>query len=153
GDGNLDLAIGGYGLCIRFGDGTGGFSASIVILASDTISVDWMVAGDFNNDNQVDIAALDSYRVCITILLNNGAGRFILFNRLFIELHSSPSALVAADFDNDNRLDLALLNTDRNTIGIFFQNSNGTFRSQINYSTGVYTYPTSIVAADFNNDG
>ncbi|CAF1154453.1 unnamed protein product [Adineta steineri] len=152
GDGNLDLIIGGLGLCIKFGDGTGSFSAPLVV-AADIEFVDMIMTGHFNDDDLLDLIVLDSYDAYIKVLLNDGRGDFRLSTEFSTGQYSSPESFTLSDFNNDNRLDLAVANTDNSNIGIFLQNSNGTFNQKITYFTGTYSQPTSIVAADFNNDG
>ncbi|CAF0940368.1 unnamed protein product [Adineta steineri] len=152
GDGNLDLIIGGQGLCIKFGDGTGSFSAPLVV-AADIVSANMIMTGHFNDDDQLDLVVLDSYDANIKFLLNDGYGDFRLSTEFSTGQDSSPESFTLSDFNNDNRLDLAVANTDKSNIGVFLQNSNGTFSQKITYFTGTYSKPTSIVAADFNNDG
>ncbi|CAF1395601.1 unnamed protein product [Adineta steineri] len=152
GDGNLDLIIGGFGLCIKFGDGTGSFSAPLVV-AADIEFANMIMTGHFNDDDQLDLVVLDSYNAYIKVLLNDGRGDFRLSTEFSTGQYSSPDSFTLSDFNNDNRLDLAVANTDNSNIGIFLQNSNRTFSQQITYFTGTYSQPTSIVAADFNNDG
>ncbi|CAF1449457.1 unnamed protein product [Adineta steineri] len=152
GDGNLDLIIGGDGLCVKFGDGTGTFSASLVV-AADIVSTDMIMTGHFNDDDQLDLVVLDSYDANIKVLLNDGRGDFRLSTEFSTGQYSNPNSFTLSDFNNDNRLDLAVANTDKSNIGVFLQNSNETFSQKITYFTGTYSHPTTIVAADFNNDG
>ncbi|CAF1395548.1 unnamed protein product [Adineta steineri] len=152
GDGNLDLIIGGYGLCVKFGDGTGSFSASSVV-AADIVSTDMIMTGHFNDDDQLDLVVLHSYDANIKVLLNDGRGDFRLSIEFSTGEYSRPESFTLSDFNNDNRLDLTVANTQKGNIDIFLQNINGTFSRKITYFTGTFSYPTTIVAADFNNDG
>ncbi|OGW26158.1 MAG: hypothetical protein A2X59_06305 [Nitrospirae bacterium GWC2_42_7] len=52
------------------------------------------------------------------------------------------------DFDNDGKLDLAVVNYDANTVSIFLRNIDGTFKDKVDYDTGAGPY--SIVAGNFN---
>jgi hypothetical protein len=63
----------------------------------------------------------------------------------------NPHALVAADFNRDGKLDVAVSNSDSNNISILSGNSDGTFQSAVNYDVAIY--PGAIVAGDFNGDG
>src|SRR5262249_8214534 len=62
-----------------------------------------------------------------------------------------PQALAVADFNGDNKLDIAVAhNGDIGTVVMFLGNGNGTFqRGVTSFFTG--TIPN-IVAGDFNND-
>jgi Flp pilus assembly secretin CpaC len=58
---------------------------------------------------------------------------------------------VAADFNADGHIDLAVVNQGANTVSIFLGNGDGTFGTTTTYATG--TLPSGIAEADFNNDG
>ena len=63
---------------------------------------------------------------------------------------STPSSVIAGDFNNDAKLDLAVANLADSTISMLLSNGDGTFQNQTTYSTG--TGPNSITSGDFNND-
>jgi hypothetical protein len=65
---------------------------------------------------------------------------------------SQPRSVAAADFNNDNNMDIIVANSGTNTIGIFISNGDGTFANQQTYSTGSQSRSYSIVVSDFNND-
>ena len=68
---------------------------------------------------------------------------------------TNSHAVVAADFNNDGRLDLATANWDSNAgvgnVSVLLGNGNGTFQAARNYDNG--SAPESIFAGDFNGDG
>jgi len=66
---------------------------------------------------------------------------------------SDPKYIAVYDFNNDSKLDIAVVNFGTNNIGIFLGNGNGTFGSQVTYPTGMNSKPVSIAIGDFNNDG
>jgi hypothetical protein len=67
-DGKPDLAVGGRGVTILRGDGTGGFVATPATADRSGTSV--QVTADFNMDGRPDLAVTDS-SFYVTILLNN----------------------------------------------------------------------------------
>ncbi|CAF1654098.1 unnamed protein product, partial [Adineta ricciae] len=66
---------------------------------------------------------------------------------------SHPQFLLTFDFNNDTLMDIVVVNSGTNNIGIFFGRANGTFTEQTTFSTGVGSQPSSIAVADLNNDG
>ena len=49
---------------------------------------------------------------------------------------SSPDAIVAGDFNGDGHLDLAVANTDGDTVSVLLGNGDGTFQPQVTYAVG-----------------
>ena len=64
---------------------------------------------------------------------------------------SGPGAVVAADFNGDGNLDLAVTNSIAGTVSIFLGNGDGTFGPHVDYPTG--NQPAGLVVGDFNEDG
>ena len=85
----------------------------------------------------------------MSILLGNGDGTFQ--NQGTYAVDSSPSAIVAGDFNGDGRTDLAVANSDDNNVSIFLGNGDGTFQNQVTYAVG--SDPIALVTGDFNGDG
>ena len=81
-------------------------------------------------------------------LLGNGDGTFQ--NQTTYSTGSDPLFIIANDFNNDRKLDLAVANSNNGSISILLGNGDGTFQKQTIYSTDIG--PTSVVAGDFNND-
>ncbi len=68
-----------------------------------------------------------------------------------IQASSGPSSVVAADFNNDGKLDLAVSNSGANTVSILLGNGDGTFAAKVDYPTG--NAPMAVAVGDFNHDG
>lgn len=67
------------------------------------------------------------------------------------DVGSHPQNIVAADFNNDGRLDLAVANGLSNDISVLLGNADGTFGAPMSSPVGVA--PKSIAVGDFDDDG
>lgn len=90
------------------------------------------------------------------VLMVTAASRMLdaqtfLYNQATFAVGGNPVAVVAADFNGDADLDLAVANRANNTVSIVLANPDGTFALQDTYATG--QSPVALVAADFNHDG
>jgi FG-GAP-like repeat/HYDIN/CFA65/VesB-like, Ig-like domain len=74
-----------------------------------------------------------------------------LYNQASFAVGGAPAAVVAADFNGDGDLDLAVANRADNTISILLAKPDASFAPQVTYPTG--QSPVALVAADFNHDG
>ena len=164
-DGNLDLAVANSGcpplggecsggsVAIFPGNGDGTFGSPITFTTSFVASS--MASGDFNGDGKLDLAIGADYGGGeLVIYLGNGDGTFVAGATypLGSALTQPPSSIVAADFNGDGKIDLAVANAALSTsISILLGNGDGTFQSPVQYTTG--SWPYSIAVADFNGDG
>lgn len=113
----------------------------------------FLVPGDFNEDGVIDIATNNSTGGSISILLADGESYFE--DAVHYPINSGqtyPKGLAAADFNNDEHIDLAI-GGGNNKLGISLGAGDGTFGA-ISYTTlatdsGIYF----IASADLNNDG
>jgi hypothetical protein len=160
-DGNLDLVVVngvGYESLVALGYGDGAFNAAGFLPDSQGFSVG-AVAGDFNGDGKLDVIVANSgYSASgggqgsgVTVWLGNGDGTFTLATGSPISVGSNLSAIVAADFNGDGKLDLAVTDSGDNAVIILLGNGDGTFRPPTTVPVG--NDPDAIVAGDFNNDG
>lgn len=74
-----------------------------------------------------------------------------LFNQLNLPADSNPRGVATADFNNDGRPDLAVVNQGSDNVSVLLGQASGIFEAATNYATG--SGPYAIVAGDFNNDG
>ncbi|CAF2142908.1 unnamed protein product [Rotaria magnacalcarata] len=112
-----------------------------------------MSHGDFNNDTPLDIAVIYQYPKSVDILLGHDNGTFNSIATLLTGTDSNPDYLSISDFNNDDRLNIAITNIGGNNIGIFLGYGNGTFIAQIILRTNEDAPLSAIVTSDFNNDG
>ncbi len=64
---------------------------------------------------------------------------------------ANPQAILLADFDGDDKLDLAAANASDNTVSVLLGRGDGTFGGAIGSAAG--TAPVSLASGDFNDDG
>jgi hypothetical protein len=111
-----------------------------------------IAVGDFNHDGKPDMAVASPYNgvTQISVLLGNGDGTFK--PAVYYAAGASPASVVAADFNGDGNLDLAVADSasSSNNVAILLGNGDGTFQSPKFYSTP--SVPTFAAVGDFNND-
>ncbi|HXZ10908.1 MAG TPA: FG-GAP-like repeat-containing protein [Candidatus Sulfotelmatobacter sp.] len=122
GDGRLDLAVADNNantVTILLGNGDGTFGPPLTIPIG--AGPDAMVAADFNNDGKLDLAIANGGDNTITLLLGNGDGTFTPASGSPYATGKVPYSIVAADFNGDGKLDLAVTNLFDNTVSILLQ--------------------------------
>ena len=153
GDGNLDLIVNGgnNSFVIYIGKGDGTFNAPVTFStgAEPVFFSDKFITADVNGDGKKDIVTSEGL---VFFGLGNGtnyAFESIAFPRIVTATNGLAPGIVAADFNNDNRLDLAT--DDGTTIRIYLGNGDGTFSPSGAYAT----IPNRglILATDLDGDG
>jgi hypothetical protein len=165
GDAKVDLAVAAAdydneaGLYVLLGNGDGRFQPAKFHAVGS--SLDALAAEDFNRDGKLDLVVVDEGNnfsegtAGVYVLLGNGDGTFQApkFTAAPEVAGVWPYSLVAADFNEDGWLDLAMPNSFNASFGIsvLLGNGDGTFQAPKQYATE-YT-PRVLVTADFNADG
>ena len=111
-----------------------------------------IAAGDFNGDGILDLTVTEYDNANghdVVVLLGKGDGTFQAPVRYPTGL--GPFAVIAADFNHDGKLDLAVSDEFDNAVSILPGNGNGTFQPQKKFVTP--TYPHELASADFDGDG
>ncbi|CAF3770289.1 unnamed protein product [Rotaria sp. Silwood1] len=106
-----------------------------------------------NNDQNVDIVVTYFTSDNIGIYYGFGHGTLAPVIKYSTGGDSYPSYLVLYDFNDDSRLDIAVVNSGANNIGIFLADENKLFPDPLMLSTGENSHPNSVALGDLNNDG
>jgi hypothetical protein len=115
-----------------------------------------VAAGDFDGDGALDAAVVLLDRDQVAILVGDGAGAFDTdFVRVDVGTTATgdadPLSIVAADFDGDNDVDLAVTNSVGDSVTILKNNGSGTFSNGGDFAAG--NGPRGVIAADLDGDG
>jgi FG-GAP-like repeat/Putative Ig domain len=145
-DGMLDVTVDGTNILLGNGDGTFHQGTSVAYSGPVTVS-------DFNGDGKLDLAICNGQGNNVTILLGDGTGLFRIANASPVAVGTQPVTMVAADFNNDGKQDLAVANFGDGTVTLLLGNGDGTFTPSSGSPYTVGAGPYGISAADFNGDG
>jgi hypothetical protein len=158
GGGHPDLVVsnaaflqgGGGGLSQLFllpgrGDGTFG---TPVALDSGNLPLN-MTAADFNGDNNLDLAVVNTGGGDVSVLLGNGDGTF----NTAPEFAARPGAVAVAtgDLRGLGVADLVTANSRDNSVSVLLGNGDGSFRGAVSYPVG--RGPDAVAVGDFAGDG
>ncbi|CAF2748592.1 unnamed protein product, partial [Rotaria sp. Silwood2] len=154
-DGQMDIAVVNSGtndIGILLGYGNGSFATIIKYSTGEGSTPFAIVLSDMNNDGRADIVVTNSATKNIGILLGRGNLTFDAIVTYPIEHGADPASIAVGDFDNDGQTDIAVANFYAGSISIFLGYENGSFTSQMTYSTGYQSMPYWITVGDFNRD-
>ena len=108
-----------------------------------------VVAADINGDHKVDLISANLDDNTLTVLTNNGDGKFSFSATL--NVGNCPNSVVAADVNHDGKLALICVNGCDNTLTVLTNNGAGVFTSNATYNVG--NGAEALIAADVNGDG
>ena len=152
GDGRSDLVVANMNdnsVSIFLADSTGVFSSRTDVGLGNTPTA--VALADFNADGRPDIAVTidvaNQANDLVTILLNNGDGTF--GTRSDFTVGTTPSGVVAGDFNSDGRQDLAIANHDSDSVTVLLGDGAGGFPTTITLNN-VGQGPSAITAGNVN---
>lgn len=114
-----------------------------------------VTAADLNHDSRPDLIVANLEDNAVTILLNDGGGRFHPAPGSPFNSGSQPNDFAVADFNRDAHQDLAIVNTQTPFISIFLGDGRGRFHPAPGspVRTESYPHPHGVAAGDFTGHG
>jgi hypothetical protein len=109
-----------------------------------------LVAADFDNDGDVDIATADSYADHVSVFSNNGSGN--LGNAINYSVGDEPLSIASGDIDLDGFIDLVAGNLRSSNSSVLSNNGDGSFASGAAYPSSLGG-PLSVNLVDCSGDG
>lgn len=158
-DGNLDIVlVGDANPALKVFKGNGDGTFEYLTGCTTGTSANTVVIADFNGDSRKDLAVSNGNSHNISIFINNGDGTFGLENgdsarqaNDTISVGQNPARLIAADFDNDGTMDLAVNNVKDDTVSVLLGGGDGNFTLYNDFPSG--DHPSGLATADVNGDG
>ena len=106
-----------------------------------------IITADFNHDNRLDIAVVNTGDNTVSVLLGNPDGTFQAAKN--VDTGAGPRSLAVGDFDRDGNLDIAT--TNASDVSLLLGKGDGTFNPA--QTTSIGSNPLSVAVGDFNGDG
>ena len=172
GDGIPDVAVlwsnnnpfGPFSVTVFFGKGNGTFTAGPTTQATGVQEFPSMIAADLNGDGKTDLALLSTplgyTATYVTVMLGNGDGTFAAPQTT--PAYKEPQtggdfiqgSMVAADFNGDGKMDLAVVGdyVSSGGVTVLLGNADGTFNAVATNFAPDQGF-NEVATGDFNGDG
>ena len=140
----------------------GGVTNSILPSTSYNVGIGpvALVAADFRNIGELDMAVVNEIDNSLTILVNQGAGTFLASAGSPISLGTArtgaptiPPSIASAVLTSSGFHDLLVTDPVANTVQVLLSNGDDTFTQATGSPINVGQQPSAIVTGDFNADG
>jgi hypothetical protein len=154
-DHHLDIAVTNYGtdnIGVFRGYGNGSFTTQIIYSTNPRSKPCWISVNDLNKDGHLDIVVANSGTNTVGIFFGYGNENFALQKIYSLPPGSNLQSIIIADFNQDNLFDVAVSNSDNNSINVFIGYGNGSFATPTIHSTGIDSNPLGMTAGDFDNN-
>jgi hypothetical protein len=166
GDGHLDLVTSSVvepddgktpgSVSIHHGDGKGGFAAAVGKPLSVPPGPQIAAIVDVNGDGRADLVLTHSRAKLVSILLNQGDGKFSLRPESSIQTELPPFEVVPVDANGDKKIDLVVATVDsqspfHSALAVLLGNGQGGFSPAAKLTAGAGAYR--LAAADIDEDG
>jgi hypothetical protein len=155
GDGQVDIVtpdVGSNTITVLAGDGAGRFATAEGSPYAVAFRPYAVALGDLNGDGRPDIVAAHDDITLLTVLLNDGRGRFRPSPGSPVDIGERGGTVVLADFDHDGRFDLAT-GTAAHHLAVWLGDGAGRFRAAPGSPYAAPRGPWSLAAGDLNRDG
>ncbi|GAB3575083.1 FG-GAP-like repeat-containing protein [Hymenobacter daeguensis] len=157
GDGRVDIVTANAGsatVSVLMGLAGGGFGTATTYSAGGA-GVPFDVAiGDVSGDGRPDIVVPNSGQGAIGVLLGRASGGFAPATTYALGINLVPTSVALGDVTGDGRLDIvAVINGNAAGICVLAGQASGGFAAPNIYSTGAFSYPSSVELGDVNGDG
>jgi hypothetical protein len=111
-----DCGNGNLGIILGYGNRS--FGNLTTYSTGETSRQSYLAAGDFNNDDQLDIAVVTYSTNTLVIFLGFGDGTFTLFTTYSTGDNVNPMMVILADLNKDNQSDVIVANQNSNSVGV-----------------------------------
>lgn len=153
GDARPDIAVAGEGrVLILAGDGNGAFHRADSVEAGENPT--GLAAADLDGDGDRDLVAANHETDYLTLLLNDGSGRFApaAISPLVVDVEPHPHLVAAEDLDGNGRLDLLVDHRAGEGLLPLYLGEDGGYVAGEVIGLGGDPY-RGMVAGDLNGDG
>ncbi len=113
-----------------------------------------IAAGDFNGDGKQDIAVCNNNDNTVSIFKNSSTRSNIIFDTpINFQTADNPISITVSDFDNDGKPDIAVVNSNSNSISVLrnITAKKISFDNKVDFPAG--NWPMGICSGDLNGDG
>lgn len=154
GDGRSDIVTPndlGNDVSVLMNSGALGFAAAVSIPLGSAVGPRALAAADLDGDGRPDLAVANHGSASVSILMNDGAGGFVLAATL-PTLSAFTTGISAGDMDGDGDADLVASSFLPANLAIYFNSGSGSFGAASLANAGVHLQDVELADLDFDGD-